>query len=228
MTKAIDKMAKKYKRNDTEINTVCSHKGPRTIESSYEGSLVAEGVLKYVITGNKEDYDAIIIACYSDVHLQSAREISNIPVYGIAESSMHFASILGYKFSIVTVLERSRPLFEKLVISYGLQDRCASISTTSVSVDDLEKDPSITRSILTEAGKKAIKEDGAEVICLGCAGMCELDKPIEKELGVPVLDSVVCAVKFAEAFYDYGLNMSKIKAYKMPIPKEMKNMTEFE
>lgn len=228
MTLGIDKMAKKYARPDTEVVTVCSRKGPRTIESSYEESLVAEGVLERVIEGNKQKFDAIVIACYGDPHLHSAKEISDVPVFGIAESSMHLACLLGYKFSIVTVLETARPIFEELVKRVGLEDKCASIRTTALSVADLEKDPSVTLKVLTEAASLAIRQDGAEVICLGCAGMAGLDKSMELSLGVPVLDGVVCAVKIAEITYEYKLRQSKIKAYKKPEPKEFVGLKQFE
>ncbi len=228
MTAGINQMAVKYAREGTEITTVSPKKGPRTIESSYEESLVAEGVLERVLEANHKDFDAIVIACYGDPHLHSAKEISEIPVFGIAEASMHMACLLGYKFSIVTVLERARPIFEELVKRTGLTEKCASIKTTSLSVAELEKDPGITVQVLIEAASLAIKEDGAEVICLGCAGMYGLDKEIEKSIGVPVLDGVVCAVKMAESAYDYNLKHSKIKAYQKPGPKEFLGMKEFE
>jgi len=227
MTSGIDSSARKYARPDTEIETVCPKKGPRSIESAYEEDLVSEGLLERVIEGNEKKFDAIIIACYGDPHLHSAREISEVPVYGIAESSMHMACMLGYKFSIVSVLERMRPILEELVTRVGLNSRCASIRIVEISVLDIEKDPSITIEALTEASKVAIKEDGAEAICLGCAGMVGLDKPMEKELGVPVLDGVVCAVKMAEAAFDYGLKLSKIKAFKKPGPKEFVGLERF-
>ena len=227
MTNGIDSSAKKYARPDTEIETVCPKEGPRSIESAYEGDLVAGGVLERVIEGNEKKFDAIIIACYGDPHLHSAREISEVPVYGIAESSMHMACLLGYKFSIVSVLERMRPILEELVMRNGLTSRCASIRIVEIPVLDIEKDPSATMKALADASKAAIKEDGAEVICLGCAGMTELDKPMEQELGVPVLDGVVCAVKIAEAAFDYRLKLSKIKAFKKPAPKEFVGQEQF-
>jgi len=228
MTDGINKMANQYARKDTEITTVSSKKGPRTIESAYEESLVAEGVLERVIEGNRNGFDAIIIACYGDPHLDSAKEISDIPVFGIAEASMHIACLLGYKFSIVTVLERARPIFEELVKRTGLEEKCASIKTTNLSVADLEKDPGITLKALIEASSLAVKEDGAEVICLGCAGMCGLDKQIELSIGVPILDGVVCAVKVAELTFDYQLKHSKIKAYKKPEPKEFLGLKKYQ
>ena len=57
--------------------------------------------------------------------------------------------------------------------------------------------------------------------------MAGLDKPMEEELGVPVLDGVVCAVKLAEAAFDYKLKQSKVKAFKRPEPKEFVGMEQF-
>jgi len=227
MTNGIHISAKKYARPDTEIDTVCPEEGPRSIESAYEETLAGQGVLERVIEGNKKKFDAIVIACYGDPHLHSAREISEVPVYGIAASSMHIACMLGFKFSIVSVLERMRPILEELVERVGLKSRCASVRIVEIPVLDIEKDPTITFKALTEASKTAIEEDGAEAICLGCAGMTGLDKPMEQELGVPVLDGVVCAVKMAEASFDYGLKLSKIKAYKRPSPKEFDGLEQF-
>ena len=69
--------------------------------------------------------------------------------------------------------------------------------------------------------QQAIDEDGAEAICLGCAGMGPLDKAVERQLGVPVLDGVACAVKLVEALHGYGVTTSKVAAYKDPEPKEL-------
>jgi allantoin racemase len=228
MTQEIDVSAKKYAQPGTVVTTVSPEEGPRSIESHYEEALIAKGLLSRVIEGNLNNYDAIIIACFGDPHLDSAREISDCPVFGIAESAMHMACLLGYKFSIVTVFEKARPTFEELVRRVGLENKCASIKTTSLSVLDLEKNPQATIKELARAAKKAIEEDGAEVIVLGCGGMAGLDKPIEAEIGIPVLDGVVCAIKLAESVFDYKLKLSKVKAYMKPGRKEFVGLKEFE
>ena len=124
------------------------------------------------------------------------------------------------------ICSRLRAL-ELLIKQFGLESRCASIRATSLSVLDLQKDPSLTGKTLTEAGRAAIKEDGAEVICLGCTGMAGHDKIMEKELGVPVLDGVVCAVKMAEGVFDYNLRQSKVNAYAKPGAKEWVGLKRF-
>lgn len=50
--------------------------------------------------------------------------------------------------------------------------------------------------------------------------MAEFANSLENELGVPVFDGVVAAVKFAESIVDLGKKTSKLKTYKCPDKKE--------
>jgi len=54
---------------------------------------------------------------------------------------------------------------------------------------------------------RALAEDGAEVIVLGCAGMTGLDKRLQQQLGAPVLDGVVCALILASGLLFRGRTM---------------------
>ena len=65
----------------------------------------------------------------------------------------------------------------------------------------------------------AIEQDHAEAILLGCAGMTDLADALTKETGVPVIDGVAAAVKFAEALVGLGLKTCKRLAYESPRPK---------
>ncbi len=75
--------------------------------------------------------------------------------------------------------------------------------------------------MILESSKKAIELDGAEVISLGCAGMTGLDKQLEAELGVPVIDGVVGALKMLEGLLAYGVRTSKRLAYGQPGSKDL-------
>ena len=57
------------------------------------------------------------------------------------------------------------------------------------------------------------KEDRAEAIVLGCAGMTELAHSLSIEYGVPVLDGVVCAVGLCESMVRLGLRNSRLGGY---------------
>lgn len=225
MTHDIGEAASRYARPGTEIETVSPEWGPRSIEGHYEDMVAAVAMLE-VVRDRAADFDAVIIACYGDPGLAAAREISPVPVVGIAEASMLMACTVAHSFSIVTILPRVKPMLEDVVKLHGLDARCASIRTTPLSVLDCERDPSSAGREIIAAGRLAIEEDGAEAICLGCAGMGPLDKLVQAELGVPVLDGTACAVKLAESILDYGITTSRVAAYQTPGPKEYVNYRE--
>jgi allantoin racemase len=220
MTHSIGEMASKYCNSDTKITAISPEWGPRSIEGHFEEYLSAlatvETVAKY-----KNDYDAFIIACYGDPGVSACREITDKPVIGIGEASMHMACFVGHKFSIVTVIPRIKPLLEDLVNQLGLAAKCASIRATNLSVLEIEQDPERAVNEMINEAKLAIQNDGAEAICLGCAGMGPLDLKVQDAIGIPVFDGTVSALKVAEGLVTYGKKTSKIGAYSWPEKKEL-------
>ena len=59
---------------------------------------------------------------------------------------------------------------------------------------------------------------------MGCAGFARFAAELEAELGVPVLDGVVCATKQAELLVGLGLKTSKRKTYRPPERKRFTGM----
>jgi allantoin racemase len=64
-----------------------------------------------------------------------------------------------------------------------------------------------------QAAKTALKQDMAEVIVLGCAGLAGLDRRLAEQLGDPVLDGVVCALIIATGLVKYGVSTCKVRGY---------------
>jgi allantoin racemase len=63
---------------------------------------------------------------------------------------------------------------------------------------------------------RAVRNDRAEAIVLGCAGMAALAARLSRDLDVPVVDGVAAAVKLAEALVALGLRTSKQGSYASP------------
>jgi allantoin racemase len=220
MTDEIHKVAKAAASPGTEIETVQPKAGPRSIEGSADEVLAAYHTLD-VVAGTKGKHDAYVIACYGDPALAACREVASVPVVGIAEASFHMAGLVAYKWTIVSVLPRVKPLLEELVHRNGMESHCASIRCTPLTVLEIEEDIERTKRMMVDEGRHAIEEDGAEAILLGCAGLGPLDKWMQQQLGVPVLDGVACAVKLAEGLHGYGITTSKVAAFKDPERKEL-------
>lgn len=224
-TQRIEVTAKKYAHSETEIILRTASSGPRAIESVFDEVLSCQGTLEVALR-ELEKVDGIVIACYSDhPAIAALREVTDIPVIGIAEANMYMACLLGNKFSIITTNVEWEPLLWDAVRHYGLTERCSSIQSTGLPVLALEAaDSTEIYTLIKDAAQKAISVYGAEVICLGCAGMSGMDKQLENDLKVPVLDGVVCALKLLEGMIEYGVKTSKQCTYSQPAPKELVNL----
>ena len=88
-----------------------------------------------------------------------------------------------------------------------------------MSVLELESSPERAVKAIVEQARRAITDDGAEVIVLGCGGMAGLDQAIRSEISTPVVDGVAAAVKLAESLVRLGLSTSKVRTYAPPRPK---------
>ena len=219
MTDHLRQELERIKRPDTELTVVCAERGPETIESAYDEAFAIPPTLELVKRANQEDYHAIIIACFSDPGLEAAKEISKIPVIGIEESSLHMAAMLGAKFSVITPRRERIPSKREHVHMRGLDYFLGSVRSLDLSVAETDAEPEKTKERVLEVAQKAVDEDGAEVIILGCAGMAGYAKEIERKLRVKVLDPSAVALKVAEAMADLGLTQSKRGLFSAPPEK---------
>jgi allantoin racemase len=209
----------RIKRPDTQLTVVCLANGPETIESFYEEAHAIPPTLELVKKANQEGYDAVILACFLDPGLEPAKEISHIPVVGIEESTLHMAAMLGAKFCILTPIKNRIASKKAQVHKYGLDYFLASVRSLDLSVAETDEQPEKTKRRVLEVAQKAVEEDGAEVIILGCAGMAGYAEEIEKKLRAKVLDPSAVALKVAEAMADLGLTQSKRGLFSTPPEK---------
>ena len=226
MTRSIEAAGKSVARPDTEVFAVSPTFGPASIESYYDEFMSAPGTIDEVQKGDAEGCDAYVIACYGDPALHGCREATTKPVLGIGEASLMTASILAARFSIVTVIPRIKTMLEEMVSNYGMSHKVVSIRTTPYSVLDIERDLDGAMQSLRDHARQAMEDDDAEAICLGCAGFAQFADDLEQELGIPVLDGVVCGVKMAEAIVDLGKTTSKYKTYRAPEQKRFTGVFE--
>ena len=211
--------ARRYARAGVTVSAINPDDGPRIILGRYEDQLATAAMLRKVESLSRDSFDALIVASYSDSGLYALRELLEVPVLGIAQSSMLLGSSLGYKFTILTFVERLRPFLEDLVTRYGFDERLASIRIVELRSAELRDGSGRPHPRLVEGAQSALREDGAEVILLGGSTLTGLDKVLEGEIGAPVIDGVVAAVKIAESLLDYGVRTSKVKAFMTPESK---------
>jgi allantoin racemase len=222
MTDHMRKELMEIKRADTELTVTCPNRGPISIESAFDEALAIPPTLELVRQANEEGYDAVILACFSDPGLYAAKEISDILVLGIQEISLRVATTLGSKFTILTLFKERIPHKENDVWRNRLTPYLASVRELGMSVLETDAQPERTRKQIMALAKKAVEEDGAEVIVLGCAGMVGYAEEAARKLGIVVVDPTSVTLKIAEAMVEAGLVQSKRGFYARPPEKEIK------
>jgi allantoin racemase len=95
------------------------------------------------------------------------------------------------------------------------------VRASGMAVLELESDPARAVAAIVEQAAAAVTEDHAEVICLGCGGMAELEAAVRERTGVPVVDGVAAAVTIAESLVRLGLSTSKVRTYAPPRAKRI-------
>lgn len=204
---------------DVIVEGRTAHGAPPSIEGHYDEVMCAPNLLREVREAEAAQADAIVVACFDDPAIGACREIATGPVLGICEAGVKAASMLATSFSVVTTLPRSVPVIEDLVRRYGLDHQCRRVRSAAIPVLALEEPGSNARDLIKNEILRAIEEDRCEAVVLGCAGMSDLTEWLSVETGIPVIDGVTAATKFAEALVGAGLKTSKIGAYATPNAK---------
>ena len=220
ITDTIAQQARAVASPGTEIVGLTPYFGAESVEGNFESYLAAIAVMDRVMAYD-QPFDAVIQAGYGEHGREGLQELLNVPVVDITEAAASTAMFLGHAYSVVTTLDRTVPLIEDRLKLAGLYQRCASVRASGMAVLELEEDPLGAMEAIVRQAELAIRDDKAEVICLGCGGMAGLDEQIRQRTGVPVVDGVAAAVMVAESLVRLGLSTSKVRTYAMPRPKKV-------
>jgi Asp/Glu/hydantoin racemase len=133
--------------------------------------------------------DAVLLACFGDPGLFALREVACVPVVGLAEASMTEAAARG-RYAIVTGGAAWRPMLERLALARGRGASLPAIRTVAPSGADIAADPARALAMLADACNACAREDGAQAVILGGAGLAGLAARVQPDVAVPVIDSV--------------------------------------
>lgn len=134
--------------------------------------------------------DAVLLACFGDPGLFALRELSAVPVAGLAEASMRVARRIAPRFSIVTGGARWKPMLERLATSLGFTESLASVRTIALTGAQAAADPDAAIAVLADECRAAHERDGAGAVILGGAGFAGLAARVSPLAGFAVIDSV--------------------------------------
>ncbi len=176
-----------------DIECLTLAEGPFGIESQLDSDSVVLPLAKLV--QSRADAGAFVIACYSDPGLDACRSVAPQPVFGIQESGVLTAMARADRFGVIAIAEASVQRHRRTMARMQVLDRLACEIPLNMSVDETARGTG-TFDRLVAVGT-ALKEQGAGVVILGCAGMARHRPGLETKLNIPVIDPTQAAVAMA-------------------------------
>ncbi|MFO1111464.1 MAG: aspartate/glutamate racemase family protein [Bradyrhizobium sp.] len=170
--------------------------GARYISTRAAAAIAAHAALD-ALAEHAQGCDAVYLACFGDPGLAALKEVSSVPVIGMAEAACIEAARAGRRFGIVTGGALWKPMLEEFVATLGLSPQLAAIRTVAPTGDQIAADPQAAVSLLAEACAACAREDGAEIVILGGAALAGLAQRIQPRVAVPLLCSVEIGAKAA-------------------------------
>ena len=167
--------------------------GPPGIATQRDADSVVMPLVEWV---TRDDADAFVLACFSDPGLHAVREAAcGRPVMGIAEWGVLRALTLGERFGIIALSSSSVRRHQRAMRQMGVDSRYAGSWPIDASAADTAR-PEV-RGRLIEAGLALVRQRGADVAVLGCAGMASHRAAVEAAIGIPVVEPSQQAVAAA-------------------------------
>jgi Asp/Glu/hydantoin racemase len=194
LTERIAGLARSAMAGDHVIVPATGRFGARYITTRAGAAIAAHAALD-ALAEHGAGCDAVLLACFGDPGLAALKELSPVPVVGMAEASCREACKLGRRFAIVTGGVLWKPMLEEFVAQLGLADRLASVRCLAQTGGDIARDPGGSLAALAAESHAAVDADGADVVILGGAGLAGLAVPIADKVPVPVLCSFETALR---------------------------------
>ena len=169
--------------------------GPPGIQSQRDVDGLISALLKRA-AGLENEAAAFVVACFSDPGMHALREQSTKPVLGIAECGVLTALTLGQRFGIVAMLQNSIPRHLRYLGAMGMMDRFAGDLPVNLTIQEMA-DERITLERMVGVGRTLRDVHHADVLVMGCAGMARFREPLERVLGIPVVEPTQAAVTMA-------------------------------
>jgi allantoin racemase len=196
VTRGIDEVVEPLRMaGGPAIDCLTLKEGPPGIETQQHVDSVVSPLLR-LVREKEAQYAAFVIACYSDPGLHSLREATKKPVLGISECGILTALTLGHRFGVIAILQKSIPRHLRYVGALGVSERMAGELPVDIPVVELSNEKK-TFGRMVEVGKALRERHGADVVVMGCAGMARYRKPLQDEIGIPVVEPTQAAVAMA-------------------------------
>ncbi|HZX23280.1 MAG TPA: aspartate/glutamate racemase family protein [Woeseiaceae bacterium] len=171
----------------------------------------AHAYLQAGLEAEKEGYAGLYINTVGDYGMAELREAANIPVTGAGEGAIRTAQAGARRFAIVTIWPPSlRFIYDAVLAATDARDDCVAIRHLSEDADlatlgqpdnfvqEMQACGMTSMAKIRAACMRALEEDGADVVVLGCTCMHPVAGLLEAD-GLPVVEPMTAGYRHLES-----------------------------
>jgi allantoin racemase len=178
--------------------------------------------IRKVVWAQHEGYDAVIQSNTFDPGVEAARLAVDIPVIGLMRTALHHATILSGRLALAVPFESHVAETWRIVRAYGMEHFIQAIRPVGLYPGNM-RDERELQDKLVEVMQGMVRDVRPEMIIpLGGALVPYVIDPkvLEREVGVPVVNTKTVAIRFAETCVQIGLTQSPIAYPKVNLSYE--------
>lgn len=199
ITERLTTSARRALAPDAELYAMTALEGPPAVRSANEIPAATRNVIEMTRQFGPE-HDAVLIGISLDCGLDEARRLCTPrPVIGMTEAACLMACLHGPRFGLLTLGGSMANLYKEHVAKLGLAQRLVAVAAPDAPWAFDAAGDTLSGELLDQLSRAGttLREQGADSVVLAGAVLCGYGPVLERRLGLPVLDGVVCAVKLA-------------------------------
>lgn len=208
-----EKMALAYATPSVEVGIVSVAGTPYTHNlNPTDIERVQPAFIEAYIEAERRGYDAIVPLGTLDIACDGGRSAVDIPIVAPSEAMFHIASMLGQRFGLLIYHLKLKPLLQRVVSRYEMNDRVGAWRSTGFDLPDLAENEDAAKENIIQNARKLVEEDDCDVVLPMGVGQCPLlvgPDVLSQAIGVPVVEGVGTPIRLAAMMADLGLHHSR-------------------
>ncbi|MCS2610701.1 aspartate/glutamate racemase family protein [Halomonas dongshanensis] len=194
VTREIGRLVEQHALNGLHIDVTNPRTGPLAIENATDKAAATREVMALIKARQSVDYAGCIMACFDDLAVREARELTRRPVVSLAEAGMRAAGGHGLPFTVITTFDGAVETIHSLSRDYGIDAHCRIVAT-GIGVSETAARTPRAEKRLHDAIVASL-EQGARAIVLGSGAFVGQAAPLSKRYGVEITDGISDAIHY--------------------------------
>lgn len=220
ITQALLAEARRFAAPTTDVIATQCHRGAEVVASRAAEVVAAHAMLE-AVAAYDQPFDALLVAISFDTAVPALRELLSVPVVGMTEAACHVATMVGSRFGVVVPGARNAAVYRERIVASGFDARLAGMRVVGSSAAALYADPEKAIDSIRHAVQTLIDEDHCDAVILAGAALVGLQRRVQPEVSVPVLDGIACGVGMLESLARLNLPKPTSGSYAAPAPARL-------